>query len=616
MLALITGMVATPSVFPLSAGINSRNLFKNNVFYTDPDSEAYKSFQKNNSQLIQRIAYTPQAKWFTGIEDNITQSVFDFVNSANEINQLPVLVAYNLPFRDCGGYSKGGAASERNYKKWIDGFVAGIGENEAVVIFEPDGLGLLECGDPLLKIARLELYNYAMDAFVLKPNISVYIDASMWIDPEIMANYLTLAGVERARGISVNVSSFNSNENAISYIEQINSELGFNVYGVIDSSRNGAESLTDEWCNPSNKRLGVSSTSDTNHELIDAFFWIKRPGESDGLCNGGPNAGLWWEEYALELAQEPPVKEIQVVETPAEIDLSENTEDAITEIEVIEDNTSVEEEYSGTDQQGVSSTITIHAAGTIAEGIYPEFELQINEVPVKVFSNVQGNPYSKETKEFVYSQTERIDIKDVKIVFTNDYSNSYQDRNLFVDKVNIDGVDFETEDITTQTLGTWSNNSGCALGNKKSEWLHCSGYIQFSASSKANAVSNLVIYAAGTPVNGIYPDLDLYIQDKKVFEFKNIQGNPYSGNLVELIYSQESKVDIEDVKIKFTNDVSTAYEDRNLFIDKVSIDGIEYQIEDSNVYSIGSWSNDNGCNGGFKRSQWLHCSGEFSFVQN
>jgi endoglucanase len=31
-------------------------------------------------------------------------------------------------------------------------------------------------------------------------------------------------------------------------------------------------------------------------------LWVKRPGESDGSCNGGPAAGQWWRDKALELA--------------------------------------------------------------------------------------------------------------------------------------------------------------------------------------------------------------------------------------------------------------------------------------------------------------------------
>lgn len=34
-----------------------------------------------------------------------------------------------------------------------------------------------------------------------------------------------------------------------------------------------------------------------------ATVWAKVPGESDGTCNGGPAAGQWWDEVALELAR-------------------------------------------------------------------------------------------------------------------------------------------------------------------------------------------------------------------------------------------------------------------------------------------------------------------------
>ena len=39
------------------------------------------------------------------------------------------------------------------------------------------------------------------------------------------------------------------------------------------------------------------------HPLADAFLWVKTPGESDGTCNGGPRAGEWWADYALELSR-------------------------------------------------------------------------------------------------------------------------------------------------------------------------------------------------------------------------------------------------------------------------------------------------------------------------
>ena len=36
---------------------------------------------------------------------------------------------------------------------------------------------------------------------------------------------------------------------------------------------------------------------------MDGYLWVKRPGESDGACNGGPGAGQWWQAYALDLVR-------------------------------------------------------------------------------------------------------------------------------------------------------------------------------------------------------------------------------------------------------------------------------------------------------------------------
>ena len=40
------------------------------------------------------------------------------------------------------------AAQNARYKRWIDQVVRGIGDNELVIAFEPDSLGLIECLRP------------------------------------------------------------------------------------------------------------------------------------------------------------------------------------------------------------------------------------------------------------------------------------------------------------------------------------------------------------------------------------------------------------------------------------------------------------------------------------
>ena len=40
-----------------------------------------------------------------------------------------------------------------------------------------------------------------------------------------------------------------------------------------------------------------------NNSKCDAYIWVKIPGESDGKCNKGPKAGMFWGEQAEELVK-------------------------------------------------------------------------------------------------------------------------------------------------------------------------------------------------------------------------------------------------------------------------------------------------------------------------
>jgi endoglucanase len=82
-------------------------------------------------------------------------------------------------------------------------------------------------------------------------------------------------------------------------------ELAFGA--VIDTSRNGNGPYTGPdsppWCNPPGRAPGPSPRVDPGPAGIDAYLWVKTPGESDGPCNGGPPAGQFWQKYAVSLAQ-------------------------------------------------------------------------------------------------------------------------------------------------------------------------------------------------------------------------------------------------------------------------------------------------------------------------
>ena len=139
--------------------------------------------------------------------------------------RVPVLVAYNVPYRDCGQFSAGGATNTAEYVAWIDGVAKGIGSGKAVVILEPDGLGIIPynvdlqgvhewCqppgGSSALADARYVQMNAAVDRLEQQPRASVYLDGthSNWLGSGEAGYRLVKGGVLRAQGFFVNASNY------------------------------------------------------------------------------------------------------------------------------------------------------------------------------------------------------------------------------------------------------------------------------------------------------------------------------------------------------------------------------------------------------------------------
>jgi len=359
----------------------------------------------SDAALLTAMVSEGHAVWFTGgTPGQVFGQVRKTMMLAKVQHTVPVLVAYNLPFRDCGQYSAGGALDAASYAAWIDGFAKGIGTGTAIVILEPDGLGLLPSGcavpSPSTDAERYQELNAAVDRLEQQPNVSVYLDATHngWLAVGDAAQRLVLAGVNRAQGFFLNVSNYQFTSNLVQYgtwvsqciasgnysgcpnqywnggplPAQIAVLLGewtgappdgaLSPYGVwsdstnlanvnlntsglnlryaaypagtthfvIDTSRNGqgpwdwaaagyaSAGVAQDWCNPPDRGLGIPPTTNTGNALVDAYLWVKVPGESDGSCNrsvsgsttdpewGGiadPAAGAWFPQQALQLAQ-------------------------------------------------------------------------------------------------------------------------------------------------------------------------------------------------------------------------------------------------------------------------------------------------------------------------
>jgi endoglucanase len=291
---------------------NRRNPFAGARWYIDPSSNArrqanaWRSSRPADAAQMDKVAAQPQADWFGEWSGDVRSSVSGRVATIRAARALPVLVAYNIPLRDCGGYSGGGASSPDAYRSWIRSFADGLGSGRAAVVLEPDALAAMDCLSPSDRQTRLDLLRDAVAVLASHRGTSVYLDAghSHWHSPAEIAARLRSAGIKSARGFSLNVSNSHPTDEQRRYGDAISARTGGKRF-LIDTSRNGQGS-NGEWCNPEGRGLGKRPTAKTGDPRADAYFWIKRPGESDGTCNGGPIAGQWWAEYALGLAQRAP----------------------------------------------------------------------------------------------------------------------------------------------------------------------------------------------------------------------------------------------------------------------------------------------------------------------
>jgi len=51
--------------------------------------------------------------------------------------------------------------------------------------------------------------------------------------------------------------------------------------------------VSGNWCNPTGAGLGLRPTADTGVPLLDAYLWVKTPGESDGQCDAAGGVRAW-----------------------------------------------------------------------------------------------------------------------------------------------------------------------------------------------------------------------------------------------------------------------------------------------------------------------------------
>ncbi|MDT0141505.1 glycoside hydrolase family 6 protein [Microbacterium sp. PRC9] len=258
------------------------------------------------------LSEQPTAVWLTPEGDPVDvvgERIAGLAAEARDQSARVAVVVYGLPERDCGGHSAGGLEGDA-YLEWtraIGDALREAADTSPIVILEPDSLALApECGNV---DERVEQLSAAVEALAAE-STWIYVDGghSNWLAPAEMADLI--GRVDRAsrgdggrsiRGFVTNVSNFEATDDEVDYAHDVASRLD-DLHAIIDTGRNGAGS-NGEWCNPPGRLVGEPGGT-IGDDVVDTNLWVKPPGESDGDCNGGPAAGQWWPEAAVELTRD------------------------------------------------------------------------------------------------------------------------------------------------------------------------------------------------------------------------------------------------------------------------------------------------------------------------
>ena len=326
-------------LLPVLTGAGACNSNGTRFFVPAPDKDAVqqihsliKQHNLKAASMIDGMTDKGHAVWLTGgTAVEVKKQVRETMRQARWQRAEPVFAVYNIPGRDCAGYSAGGALDAASYAAWIDGVAKGIGAGKAVVILEPDSLGLLpqtDCGSTVFTDAdRYAELSGALDRLTQLGNVSD------------CANIYWNGGPPTWVGVSMSPFgqwSDTATDPALNTAAINTRQAGYvgTTHFVIDTSRNGQgmwdyrgsypdAGTAQDWCNAPNRGTGIAPTTNTGNPLVDAYLWVKVPGESDGQCTRGtagpadpewgltdPVAGEWFPQMALQLAQNanPPLK--------------------------------------------------------------------------------------------------------------------------------------------------------------------------------------------------------------------------------------------------------------------------------------------------------------------
>jgi len=98
--------------------------------------------------------------------------------------------------KSAAGWRRGRGQPHQGLVRRLGG---GIRSSRAIIAFEPDSLGTIECLAPSRRKARLNVLRYGVDVLSKLPNVTIYLEASAsdWRPAKVMAQRLRSIGINK-----------------------------------------------------------------------------------------------------------------------------------------------------------------------------------------------------------------------------------------------------------------------------------------------------------------------------------------------------------------------------------------------------------------------------------
>eukprot|EP00727_Mastigamoeba_balamuthi_P008202 m51a1_g4002 putative cellulase (422) ;mRNA; r:524207-525540 len=363
-------ILAVVALAGLAAAIQAQNPYAlNKKIFLNPDyTSELDAAGKVNPALrakFNTIKKYPTFIWLDSIA--MLDKLPGYLAAAKAQDAMIQIVVYDLPNRDCAALASNGELLVQKdglnlYKtKYVDKLAQILDQYPSVpvvMVIEPDSLPNMVTNKDKYDSCRIvnsvwpSAYHQGV-AYAIKTlkgaNRYMYIDAAheCWLGwqnniqgfYDVINQVLQQAGdTSSVRGFSVNVANYQTLENAkgcgdynpvyglLNYVKQLNDKFKWGVFGqsgpsfIVDTGRNGAPDqrhVVGNWCNIKGAGIGARPQTSPNpsYSMIDAYTWIKPPGQSDGVSDpnaprfdgkcgsedsltGAPQAGKWFQAQA------------------------------------------------------------------------------------------------------------------------------------------------------------------------------------------------------------------------------------------------------------------------------------------------------------------------------